>query len=111
MKSLIFKGDENALTKILESIGLVGSWTGSSPREFVLVDGPKVRWWPSTGTIFVQGKPDSLVDDVTGRVAAALKAHGNIESKGQHAAVGTVVTLGYEAKGEIQLTIKKIRKM
>lgn len=111
MKSPVFKGDESALTAVLESIGLVGTWIGSAPREFILVDGPKVRWWPSTGTIFVQGKPDSLVDEVTGRIAAALKAHGNFESKDQHLAVGTVLTLGYEAKGDIQLTIKNIRKL
>lgn len=110
MQRPIFKGDENALTAILKNIGLVGSWTGSTPREFILVDGPKVRWWPSTGTIYVQGKP-GLVDDITSRIAAAIKAQGSGKSQVEHPAIGTVVTLCYEAKGEIQLTIRKIRKL
>ncbi|EKS32669.1 hypothetical protein [Afipia clevelandensis] len=77
-----FYGTHSDLKDIVAGLGIPGTWSGTNPHEYILIDkSAKLRWWPSTGTIFIDGKQAErdafreIVSAVIPSVAAALKAN------------------------------------
>lgn len=56
-----FKGDINQLTSIVEGCGLFGDWSedGAGKHTLRCPNGAVLSWWPSKGTIIIQGKADA----------------------------------------------------
>lgn len=55
--SLRFTGSPDELKTLIESAQITGAWTEESNKlSFRSDDGAVLNWWPSTGTVQIQGK-------------------------------------------------------
>ena len=71
-----FKGAIAVLESRLEAAGIAGTWSheGKGKHSFRSDDGGILNWWPSTGTIQIQGKEDA-------RAALEAAISGAVPSK------------------------------
>ncbi len=87
-----FRGDSNELEARLSALGYEGRWSeDNGKRVFRSDDGAILNWWPSTGTLNVQGtKParikleEALSDPLTGDSPAS--GHTGSNASGAHSA-------------------------
>lgn len=68
-----FKGDFEDLHKLVAQTGTAGFWRElpNGHIQFRSVRGAVLNWWPTTGTITVQGKPVA-VDELKFALAALV---------------------------------------
>lgn len=106
--TLKHNGTQEELTVLLKGIGITGQWIDGDPKEYHMNGGGKVRWWPKTHTVFVQGSP-ILVADTTARLGAAIAAKTTTVTRAP--LIGTTISFEIKRKDKrFDLTIVDVRK-